>query len=478
MSANRLILACAAVMAFGTWLAWRSISRVEASAETREPEDPAAIPETPGSSEPLLQSISEESHPSPTRAEAAHDDDARVPLLVSGIVVDDRNEPIRGAGVTILAESRGDERPVRLQGVGFSDGSGRFEVRRKEERVRLLASAVRQGYFEGEPVAFERGAADVKIVLVRAGVVAGRIVLDPGIPMDALKIQLRDPDLPGSRRLVDSAWRDGEFSFDHLRNSSATLSVHLDSMKSPLLEVESIRVRKIGEARDPRLDPLDLRGTLEQVTIEVQDDAGKKCSWARVVLSDPTGRFEDRSGVTQDGTLTVLAPRTPYDVDVDLDGWRRAHLDGTLGSQLVRLRRGIPVRVILDGSDELPPAPYRLAIALFADVRPPRSGDDGMGTFAVGRGATFLSSLPGRHEVGWYIDGGRRQSYLTGIPRTTVQLRDEDDEQVIHLELTRAVRSAWEEKIRRELNSEPDSLEFREASPRPRVSATAEPRPR
>jgi hypothetical protein len=346
-------------------------------------------------------------------------------------------------------------------------------------RPYLLAS--KPGYFPvGVP--FERGATQVKVVLRRGGVVAGRVLVDPEIPLRQLRIRLEVSDeKPGSKpsdqRLPMAATdcspsENGSFGFEGLETMTVNLIVLFDT-EVGVAAVNSVRVREIGETGDPRLDPLDLRGALELLAIDVLDDGGRKCSGATVVLSDPQGRIGDRRAMTQDGRASFVTPNGAYDVDVDRIGLRRAHLTGVQSNQVVQLRKGIPVRVILDGTSDLPAPPYRLAVAFLADVKQPRSVVDGMGTFVGGRETTFLVSSPGLHEVAWYLESGTRQTFLVGTPRQIIELRDSQDEQSIHLSLSSALRDCWEATERR-LESEAERAQaemLRAALPHPPASA-------
>jgi hypothetical protein len=466
MPRNRLILACAAILLFGTWIAWRSISRVDAEAPMGDVAISSSSTEKAPSIAPSLDRAAPEVESSRAPASVEPKVDTRPPVLVAGIVVDDHDTPLEAASVYV-----GHEGEVSLSSHGpsrlfQSDASGRFEVRGSEESTHAYVSASKPGYFAAQ-VTLERGATNVKLVLRPGGVVAGRILVDRGIPMDLLRVRLELPDVTrydkpirrGVRRSIglgdplSDPWvyvplDDGQFTFEGLLATPAKIAVMVQDQVVPVAEVDSIRVRDAGEAVDPRLDPLDLRGILQLLSIDVLDDASRKCSGATVVLSDPIGRFGDRGRATQDGRATFLAPKGVYDVDVDLAGWRRAHLSGVLGSQTVQLKKGSPVRVILDGSGALPASPYRLVVALLVDVPQPRSVVDGMGAFAGGRETTLLASSPGLHEVAWYLENGSRQTFLTGTPRKIVELRDSDVEQSVHIDLADAVRESWERTIR------------------------------
>jgi hypothetical protein len=145
-------------------------------------------------------------------------------------------------------------------------------------------------------------------------------------------------------------------------------------------------------------------------------------------------------------------------VDVYRTGWRSVHLKGVQVDQVVRLKRGMSVRLILDGSGDLPAPPYCLALGLFAEVHAPNIYDDGSGSFSRGREIRFLAGSTGSHEVHWYLESGSKQPFLFDAPHTTVEIRDTDEEQVIHLDLTTGLRTSWEAEIRRAESSRPSAF--------------------
>ncbi len=489
MHRNRLILACAAILSFGMWIAWRSISRVDAKSPAEDLVLPRPSPEEPPRPDATLDRAVQEVASSRAPAIVEPKADTELPVLVAGIVVDAHDAPVEAASLSvghheeISISTPGGARISRSDVSGRfeisrSDASGRFEVRGFEESLHPYVIASKEGVFSVQ-VPFERGATQVKIVLRRGGVVAGRVLVDPEIPIRQLRVRLEESDdalgakpidprgqhsSSATDRLTRDLSEDGSFTFEGLEAMTVNLTFYLDTGIG-LAAVRSIRVREIGEAGDPRLDPLDLRGALKVLAIDVLDDTGRKCSGATVVLADPQGRVGDRRAMTQDGRATFLTPVGVYDVDVDRIGWRRVHLTGVESDQVVQLRKGAPVRAILDGSGDLPAPPYRLVVALLADVQQPRPVVDGMGTFAAGRETTFLASSPGLHEVAWYLESGTRQTFLVGTPRRIVELRDSEEEQSIHLDLSSALRDCWEATERR-LESEAERARADEEKPR------------
>jgi hypothetical protein len=453
MVRNRLLLVCAAILGVGTWIAWRSVLNVEAGATVAPSIASSAAAEPSASLTSILDDLHEAAPSERAPVTVVPRADPGPSVLAAGIVVDDRGTPVRSADVYVCADRDGPAEhasgePRRLAETK-SDASGRFEIRGTETELHLNVRARRWGFFDSDPVPFERGAADLRLELPRGGVVAGRVLVDAGIPAESLRVQVRSSGEQVPRRHSEILWKDGKFAFANVVAHSVEVSVCVNGQDSPIVEIDSVQVPRIGMTQDPRLDPLDLRGTLGFLTIDVEDDAGRSCSDATVVLGDPGGRFKDVGGFTRGGRVQFLVPKTPYDVDVYRTGWRKAHVSGVQADQVVRLKRGMPVRVILDGTGALPPAPYRLAVGLFLEVRPPRPYDDGMGSFTEGRATTFIASSPGPHEVAWYIESGARQTFLFGMPHTIVELRDSDEEQQVHVDLPDKLPAAWEAAIQR-----------------------------
>jgi len=462
MNRNGWILVCAGVLLAGLSVAWSSISGVEAAGSTPGPIHVAAPETEPPAAAPVLERTVEELEPTRAAAEVRVETpvEASRPVLVSGTVVDDRKVPVGGASVFVWDA---DAQERRRSTMAVADGSGRFVLRESRSALHLIAGASKPGYLDAKPVPFDRGAQGIELVLERGGVIAGTVLVDPGIPVESVRLHLEsstesrdrlasrgtgdasEDDEPGVRTPA----KDGAFAFEGVPAKDARLVVTIVDDASPLLEIRAIQVREVGEPTDPRIDPVDLRGMLELVTIEVQDDQGKSCSNAMVVLGDPSGAREARGKLTQEGRATFVCASGPHDVEVELAGWRRAHLASVHGNQVVQLKRGFPVRVVLGRGAALPPEPSRLFVGLLVDVEHPRSVLDGTAAFSEQREAAFLVSTPGPHEVAWYVESGTTRYFLVGTPRRTVRIADQDEEQVIRLDFDPEIRSAWESVLTR-----------------------------
>src|SRR5258708_4893490 len=95
MPRNRLILACAAVLLLGMWIAWRSVSSVEPRVDTR------------------------------------------LPVLVAGIVVDDHDTPVEVASLSVGHHEEDSFSTPGGTRISRSDVSGRFEISRSDASGRF-----------------------------------------------------------------------------------------------------------------------------------------------------------------------------------------------------------------------------------------------------------------------------------------------------------------------------------------------------
>jgi hypothetical protein len=467
MKRSFLLLGCAALLGGTVWFLRRSTPttadtfppQAPATAEgIREAEPPASPPDLDTGLDGVEASV--ESAPEPTRVAAEVRPEP--PILVSGTVVDDEGKAVERAIVHVPVPD-----PTQIAGLPFrpgefraaTDSTGRFELRGSQVPLHALVWATKPGYFDSDTADFVRGTEGVKLVLGRGGLVAGRILLDPGMPMDRIEVQIgvvsavpiggasHKLQPPGPGWLVTTPSEDGEFSFKGLSAPTAKLTVEIRDDPGALAEIGTVLVRKIGDPPDPALDPIDLRGRLSRIAIDVRDDEDRPCPVATVFLRDASARTVERNALTQAGRASFLVPSGTYDVEVDCTGWRRAFAYGVRGDQVVRLSKALDVRIALDGNVELPKAPYRLAVGLLVEVHPPRSTLDGIGTVSVGREAAFPVSMPGRHEVAWYLEEGNKRRFLAGIPARNVEVLEQRGEQVLRVELVAAVRRSWEEMV-------------------------------
>jgi hypothetical protein len=269
------------------------------------------------------------------------------PVLAAGRVLGADGAPVPGATVCPMRWIQWDEDdPANGQWVEnweqrqdcAADGAFLLHGSAPSGSLRLLAQA--PGHLRKE---FETTAGTEALVirLDAGGALRGRVLADPGVPLDDLVLTLivpgTDPEDDGQRwGGIDAD--DGDFAFDGLRPGLGTLTIsaswnsHDDE---PLVRIEGIAVGP-GAAADPRLDPIDLRGRLHACRLKVRTEDGAPIEEIQAWLADaPETQFHGRNG-----EVTVIAPRPPGRLVISAEGFRRATLDATQAEHEVVLRRG------------------------------------------------------------------------------------------------------------------------------------------
>ena len=457
MNRNAAILglASSAVLALALGLAWSW--RGTSAAEVASSEDGARSEPSSESATLLLDQGAAESTSGlrtseglPRAAPRAHVEGSAArevppdqdPLLLAGHVVDQDRSPIPRAVVTVGAPGR---RPGTLGVIVdevVTDARGYFEIHGTTPDVRPVARATRDGYYDSPVVTVAWGAKNVQLVLREGGYVAGRVQLDPWIPASKIRITVQpvpaiQPGMVGHGETFASPplRLDAQcgFRFGGITEPTAVVSVRIENDPWEAARIKDVPVREGNAPQDSRLDPIDLRGKFEAINVDVVDESGAKLDLARVLLHGSEDASVECSRVTSRGRAEFLTSTGPHDIEVELDGFRHARLAGVYGDQIVRLRKGISVRIVLQGKSPDVKPPERIAIALLQGTRD-RSTLGGMGTFVDPRETTIPVTSPGSYEIAWYLESGRDRKYITSSAGRTIEVGDLDGVQDVVVE--------------------------------------------
>ncbi|RMH02606.1 MAG: carboxypeptidase regulatory-like domain-containing protein, partial [Planctomycetota bacterium] len=273
---------------------------------------------------------------------------AAPPLLVAGRLLEEGGDPI--AGGVVLVEERfdlpgggGAWRP-NLDWRATSGEDGGFVIHAAEAAGRLPLRLVFQGPAHLEATApFQPGQTGVLLQARRAAAMAGRLLLDPGIPPDALAVTAR-PDRGGRPRTAAMA-DDGSFSWRGLEPGGWTVRVEVPGFADDLLaEIPGLLLEGGRTCRDPRLQEIDLRGRLRRLALTVTDEDGAAVPGTVVREDRPTDGTGPAPFWTAAGrSLRLLTPRWPLDLRVEAPGRRTVRLPGVDHDLAVVLRPGLQV---------------------------------------------------------------------------------------------------------------------------------------
>ena len=355
---------------------------------------------------------------------------APAPLLVAGRVVDDRGAPVEGARVSVqvaLEEQGGQPsqwEALELEESPETDGAGAFTVRGFAFGDELLLTPQR-GSERGDPVRSPAGARGIELLLVRTGEVAGRVLLDPGVPREEIDLTLRRD---GLEEVDDLPWEggharpgeDGAFRIASLLPGTYRLEVGLED-GVVLEEVPQVEVIAGETSRDPRLTAIDLRGKLFTYRFElVTPEEGSELRGS--MTFGPTGDEDEamRWHYFQGSSLVIVTPHRPIDALFTVSGYRTVFLGEVSGDREVVLRPAIGVRLVLPADVELPEPPYYIKAALVKEDSS-LGIDWGASAFDETRVSYCRVADAGRLKVQWLLE--RRSG--NGASATTIELEPE-----------------------------------------------------
>jgi hypothetical protein len=205
------------------------------------------------------------------------------------------------------------------------------------------------------PAPFRPGDRDVEIALARCGRIVGRILTDQALDGRGVRLRLR----PSGEADAENAqtWfigmSDGRFTLPGIPAGSWTLEIAAMDGEEPelLAAIPELRVLAGEVARDARLDPLDLRGRVHVVHVEVvaPDPAEAGESIVRLFAPGATAPLRVVAGQRRHFQFVVTAPEVT--VDVWAPRCRHAVREHVHESTTIELVRGttVPLAVRLIG---------------------------------------------------------------------------------------------------------------------------------
>jgi hypothetical protein len=278
---------------------------------------------------------------------------AELPLLCSGRVVDDRGSAVLGAIVSLTP--RNDPTPAARSASDDSCKSrsdGRFELRGTPPADARDVVASARGYARAAATEFHDGAADLELVLPRAGAIVGSLALPKELPARLFHVSLRScdgPDTasadPGASATVGAA---GGFKWGDLAPGMWAVRIGLrdaDDPSAARVDVTGIEVKSGETTQDERLTAVDVARLLRLLTVDVRDaQAGPvKSGTVAIVANGEVPRVESR---LRDGRATLASPADEFELEVLAPGFKPKRMQARPGALAVVLERGIPIHIV------------------------------------------------------------------------------------------------------------------------------------
>ena len=247
-------------------------------------------------------------------------------VVLRGLVVDDRGEPIARAGVS-ARNVGGDPRAARGAGWETADRDGRFEIRGLKPGSVEVSANSDDHVEETEPTRLDiTGDAEVTLKLSAGGMIEGRVVDEQGAPVDDAQVYARGERWGGWARNRD----DGTFTMKALAPGAYRITASRgwgESMRRPGSSDDDLQGERVTVAAgETTRVTLVVEGASGTITGRVVDAVGRPVTDAFIKAereSEAAGRqrggglrdarwgWDEKPAVTDlDGRFTVerLAP--------------------------------------------------------------------------------------------------------------------------------------------------------------------------
>jgi len=367
-----------------------------------------------------------------------------LPPLCSGFVVDDRGEPVARASVTVQLKRpervgrrrssntpQSQRRAFDLQRLRGLQGLQNFRLNRSNgswRNVPLLRTRTdAQGHFElvgarpagelrlhtdtGQHLATDTPWLGVgqrfHIVLARNGVLRGRALLPKWLPSDCATLTLRPFEKTERQRgtitVALSRRRGGRFVVEPLRAGRYDAIVKLKNLAEPVFTFADVFITA-GEARDPRLQNIDLRQSLFRYRLRAVDLGGNPLNLNSALMMrwrKPDGSVQNSGFRWRKGRAEFFAGSPMVEMVSFAPGCEPQELSLVPGDHDVAMRSLVPARLLLPGARQLcgPERLVRVSVILVGDSGYPQSlgGRDQR----TGRSFSFTRAQLGKSTGGW-----------------------------------------------------------------------------
>ena len=443
---RRRNLACLALLA-GITIAWILLRDRERDRATTVTLAPAPRTETESRAElavpePLREPVgrSEASGAEPdlhvlpvrlqARAKPAPDLDAPVnTLIAAGRVIDAAGRPV--AKARIVAHTFPRSRDERARGIASAyyeaaetaeDGVFALYGSTNAARIDVI---LHHEHLLALPLDLPVGSKGIEIVARSSGGVTGQVLVEPEVPLGNLRMILRPENLPAESRmeLFDSSrlsqkevGHDCRFQLQGLLPWTYTFSVAAGS--DVLAEIPGIEIIAGEITRDPRLEPLDLRGRLHVFTLDLVPPPPSFELSGSVLFTESGAGEPVRLQFFYKSPVVVVTPLAAIDVVVRAFDCRIEHLPALAERTELQLRAGLPVRLVLPRDVALPDPPLFVGARL---VRKDEREGERSELWARSYGLVMptppfdengeiscLVAEPGRHAVQWFVEHHRQ----------------------------------------------------------------------
>lgn len=369
------------------------------------------------------------------------------PVILEGIVVDEKGLGVSGASLMLALEpadprAKQDAAAMKMSSRFVrTDGAGLFVARGAEWKGTVNVDVSRAPLARGSGLRFDVGSRDVRIVLLRAGSIAGRLLLpdrlDPAVVRVSCEPVEKRPEVTKGGGMGHVTGSDGTFRVDELTPGRYDVSVQWDA-SVPLVTSEDVVV-VAGETTT--VAPIDLRNALHVLELTVNAPDGKPLAIGTCAYTDGTSEALLRLGVK--GGFVQLFPRAlPCAVVVGAAGMRTQRFASVSEDLVVQLEKGPSARLVLAPSFVVPGdvdlrasvvlVPGKETLSLYKPGQVEARAEWRSRPIARGVDVALELTDPGEHRVFWSVvaqDGSKREVRFDPASSQTIEVRDMSEEQ-------------------------------------------------
>jgi hypothetical protein len=276
-------------------------------------------------------------------------------VLAAGTIVDAEGRPLPDVELAALAiwplraEGPHEElRELRCEGTR-SGPDGSFRLIGTDLCRGLKLEARLSGHYQSGECLAERGRQDLRLVLQRGAAIRGNVLLDPGIPPNLVRAEIRTAkDRPIASVPVQV---DGRFELRGLRPEPGRLVL----LRGGLVLVSLDEITPSGDesSRDPRLVDLDLRIRLRELRLRAVDASGVAITSASFLEVGGTSGLLTAT-LDPAGRVRTWIPRELEEIEIGIRGFAPRRISWSAEEQLVRFEASSPLELRLAPGQALP----------------------------------------------------------------------------------------------------------------------------
>lgn len=196
------------------------------------------------------------------------------------------------------------------------------------------------------------GTRGLELTVSKWGHVAGWITTSPDVKPEELLVEILGPTVDHKTTAI--VYCDGEFSARKIPAGLVRVLVREQGANQPLALVENVRVMSGEATEDPRLDPIDVRGKIRQMSLRVVDPTGRPIPRADVYpQAHALIPGYDLRKTDANGEVSFPVAAAPLRCVVRAAGFRLRCIELSKSATLT-IHPGIPVRLYLDFGVPIP----------------------------------------------------------------------------------------------------------------------------